>query len=106
MLSFVEGQIIKTQFAQIQTQQLIILTPQVENANTLSMKCSDVYLYESSLQPDQFGSLPKLQVSPKSLLLLPSMMMMVTTTTGMVVVRTKMEMKKTGSIALCKAGQL
>jgi len=35
--------------------------PQVENANTLSMKCSDVYLYESSLQPDQFGSLPKLQ---------------------------------------------
>ena len=43
---------------------------QVENANTLSMKCSDVYLYESSLQPDQFGSLPKLQVSPKSLLLL------------------------------------
>ena len=104
MLSFEEGQIIKTKFAQIQTQQLIILTPQVENANTLSMKCSDVYLYESSLQPDQFGSLPKLQVSPKSLLL-HSMMMMMTTTTEMVV-RTKMEMKKTGSIALCKAGQL
>ena len=82
---------------------MIILTPQVENVNTLSMKCSDVYLYESSLQPDQFGSLPKLQVSPKSLLL-HSMMM--TTTTEMVVVRTKMEMKKMGSIALCKAGQL
>ena len=105
MLSFVEGQIIKTQFAQIQTQQLIIPTPQVENANTLSMKCSDVYLYESSLQPDQFGSLPKLQVSPKSLLL-PSIMMMMMMTTEMVMVRTKMEMKKTGSIALCKAGQL
>ena len=26
------------------------------------MHCSDVYLYESSLQPDQFGSLPKLKV--------------------------------------------
>ena len=103
MLSVVEGQIIKTQFAQ--SQQLIIPTPQVENANTLSMKCSDVYLYESSLQPDQFGSLPKLQVSPKSLLL-HSMMMMTTTTTGIVVVRSKMEMKKTASIALCKAGQL
>ena len=46
----------------------------MENANTLTMKCSDVYLYESSLQPDQFGSLPKLQVSPKSLFL-PLMMM-------------------------------
>ena len=67
---------------------------QVENANTLSMKCSDVYLYESSLQPDQFGSLPKLQVSPKSLPL-PAMMM--TTMRG---VCTKMEMKKAGSIAL------
>ena len=98
MLSFVEGQIIKKLNLLIQSQQLIIPTPQVENANTLSMKCSDVYLYESSLQPDQFGSLPKLQVSPKSLLL--HSMMMTT------VVRTKMEMKKTGSIALCKAGQL
>jgi len=35
--------------------------PQVANANSLSMHCSDVYLYESSLQPDQFGSLPKLE---------------------------------------------
>ena len=105
MLSFEEGQIIKTEFAHEKAQQLSILTPQVENANTLSMKCSDVYLYESSLQPDQFGSLPKLQVSPKSLLL-PSIMMMIMMTTEMVMVRTKMEMKKTGSIALCKAGQL
>ena len=53
------------------------------------MKCSDVYLYESSLQPDQFGSLPKLQVSPKSLSASPPMM-----TITMIVIRTKMEMKK------------
>ena len=35
---------------------------QVASASSLSMHCSDVYLYESSLQPDQFGSLPKLEV--------------------------------------------
>ena len=81
----------------------------MENANTLTMKCSDVYLYESSLQPDQFGSLPKLQVSPKSLFL-PLMMMatmmamkmakmMMATkmamTTIIMVHGSKMEMKKT-----------
>ena len=74
------------------------------------MKCSDVYLYESSLQPDQFGSLPKLQVSPKSLFL--PLMMMATMMTKMMMAKmmmatkmamttiimvdgSKMEMKKT-----------
>ena len=65
---------------------------QVENANTLTMKCSDVYLYESSLQPDQFGSLPKLQVSPKSLFL-PLMMMATMKTKMMLAMKmTKMMM--------------
>ena len=79
----------------------IFIVSQVENANTLTMKCSDVYLYESSLQPDQFGSLPKLQVSPKSLFL--PLMMMATMMTKMkmatimiiMVHGSKMEMKKT-----------
>ena len=33
---------------------------QVHNANVLRMKCSDVYLYESVLNVDQFGTLPQL----------------------------------------------
>ena len=57
----------ENQFSFLPSLHSLISLLQVENANTLSMKCSDVYLYESSLQPDQFGSLPKLQVRPKSL---------------------------------------
>ena len=69
---------------------------QVENANTLTMKCSDVYLYESSLQPDQFGSLPKLQVSPKSLFLpLMMMAMMITKKMTKMVMAMKMATKMT-----------
>lgn len=34
--------------------------PQVQNANTLSMRCSDIYLYESVMHPDQFGTLSQL----------------------------------------------
>ena len=37
-----------------------MLDYQVQNANMLSMKCSDVYLYESVLNRDQFGTLPQL----------------------------------------------
>jgi len=35
--------------------------PQVHNARSLGMKCSDIYLYESVLRPDHFGSLPSLR---------------------------------------------
>jgi len=34
--------------------------PQVENANTLTMRCSDIYLYESVLHTDQWGTLSQL----------------------------------------------
>ena len=34
---------------------------QVETAHSLTVRCSDVYLYESVMNSDQFGSLPQLQ---------------------------------------------
>ena len=38
----------------------MLLYLQVHKADVLRMKCSDVYLYESLINPDQFGTLPQL----------------------------------------------
>lgn len=40
---------------------MIIFFLQVDSAEVLNLKCSDLYLYESILRPDQFGSLAHLR---------------------------------------------
>ena len=51
------------------------MIPQVENANALSVICSDVYLYESVMETDQFGTqsqLRKLTIEFCKIKLLPT----------------------------------
>ena len=51
------------------------MIPQVENANALSVICSDVYLYESVMETDQFGTqsqLRKLTIEFCKIKLLPA----------------------------------